>query len=274
MKTRVLTALVILAIYVPAFIIGGYFIDVVLSLSALIATWEFTRMFKKGQINHFVLIVSLLFSGALFWLIKLFFIGEIHVDFVFAVVFLFVIVGAMLLVFVEEFTADTFGQMFVSVYYPVFGFASLALLRSYENGLWIVGFLFMITTMTDTFAYIFGVRFGKHRLAEKISPKKSIEGSVYGTLSAIVLTIGYLLIVQLESIGEIPMSIPISILLILVISIVGQIGDLSASKMKRDYGVKDYSNLFPGHGGIMDRFDSVTLAAMILLFIAMAVDVL
>lgn len=274
MKTRSLTALVILAIYVPAFLIGGYVVDIVLCLSAMIATWEFLRMFNKENNNKFVLVVSLLFTATLFWVIKLFFIGDMHVDFVFATVFFFVILGAMLLVFIEEFGANEFGNMFISVYYPVFGFVSLALLRSFDSGVFIIGFLFMITTMTDTFAYIFGIRFGKHRLAVKISPKKSIEGSVYGTLSAVVLTIVYLLLANLESIGSISMTIPVSIGLILVLSAVGQIGDLTASKMKRDYGVKDYSNLFPGHGGIMDRFDSVTLAAMVLLFIAMAVDIL
>lgn len=274
MKTRVITGAILIAFFVPMFVIGGWILDVVLCIAAMIATWEFSRMFNKENNRLFVVVVSLLFTGVLFYTIKYFFIGDLPVDVVFATVFLFVILGAMLLVFIERFGANEFGNMFISVYYPVFGFASLSILREISDGLLVIGFLFMITAMTDTFAYVFGVRFGKHRLAEKISPKKSIEGSVYGTLSATVLTIAYLYLVDLQVIWSLNLTVFVSVGLIVVLSVVGQIGDLAASKMKRDYGVKDYSNLFPGHGGIMDRFDSVILAAMVLLAIVMAVDVL
>ena len=274
MKTRLITGALLLAFFVPVFIIGGWVLDIVLCLSAMIATWEFLRMFNKEKNNLAIVIIAQFFTATLFFLVKFFVIGELHVDFVFATVFLFVILGAMLLVFIEDFGANEFGNMFISVYYPMFGFVSLSFLRWLPDGVYVIGFLFMITAMTDTFAYVFGIRFGKHRLAEKISPKKSIEGSVYGTLSALVLTIGYVYLVDLQAIWSIELNIWVTIGLIVLISIVGQIGDLSASKMKRDYEVKDYSNLFPGHGGIMDRFDSVLLAGMILLFVGMAVDVL
>lgn len=274
MKTRLITGALLLAFFVPMFLLGGWALDIVLLLCALIATWEFSRMFNKENNNKLVLVIQLLFTGGLFLAVKFFLLEELHVDVVFALVFFFTIVGALLLVFIDDFGANEFGNMFISVYYPVFGFVSIAFLRALPNGLLVIGFLFMVTAMTDTFAYIFGVRFGKHRLAEKISPKKSIEGSVYGSLSAIVLTLGYVLLTDLQFIGSIEMTIVTSVGLILLISIVGQIGDLSASKMKRDSEVKDYSNLFPGHGGIMDRFDSATLAAMILLLIVMVVDVL
>ena len=274
MKTRVITGALLLAFFIPMFIIGGWTLDIVLMLCAMIATWEFSRMFNKEKNSKLILMIQLLFTAGLFLAVKFFLLKELHVDIVFALVFFFTIVGALLLVFFEDFSANEFGNMFISVFYPVFGFVSIVFLRALDDGLLIIGFLFMVTAMTDTFAYVFGIRFGKHRLAEKISPKKSIEGSVYGTLSAIVLTMGYILLTDLQFIGSIEMTILTSIGLILLISIVGQIGDLSASKMKRDSGVKDYSNLFPGHGGIMDRFDSATLAAMILLFIVMLVDVL
>ncbi len=156
--------------------------------------------------------------------------------------------------------------------YPAVGFSALFALRA--DSLYVIGFLFMITVMTDTFGYVVGVPFGKHKLAVKISPKKSIEGSIGGTLAATVLTMAYIYIVNLEMIGAIELNFVISLFLVIFISITGQVGDLIASKLKRDYNIKDYSNIFPGHGGMMDRFDSVLFASMVIMIISKVVEIL
>ena len=108
---------------------------------------------------------------------------------------------------------------------------------------------------TDIFAYEFGIRLGKHKLCPHISPKKSIEGSLFGLLFAVIIgtTVAYFAKTYEAFNINIFLFIPIS----LGLSIVSQIGDLVASKLKRTYDIKDYSNLFPGHGGVLDRFDSV-----------------
>jgi phosphatidate cytidylyltransferase len=176
------------------------------------------------------------------------------------------------LVFKDAFKGDNFGQLLVAVFYPAIGFGALAWLRNY--GIYSIGFLFIITIMTDVFAYIVGIKFGKHRLAIKISPKKSIEGSIGGTSFALIFTLIYIYILDFNQLAEIQLDILTSISLIIFISIVGQIGDLIASKLKRGYGIKDFSNLFPGHGGVMDRFDSTIFAAMVILLISKAVELL
>ena len=107
--------------------------------------------------------------------------------------------------------------------------------------------------MTDTFAYFSGYLFGKHKLIPKISPKKTIEGSIGGVIGSIVCCIifGYIFkldIIQMIIIGGLG-------------SVIAQIGDLFASAIKRYVGIKDYGKLIPGHGGILDRFDSVILVA-------------
>jgi phosphatidate cytidylyltransferase len=269
MKTRVITGTILAVVLIPIFYFGGKSLDVLLMIASMAATWEMSRMFNKEvQQSRIILGVQLLLSGGLFYVVRSFYNGELTLDWTFNVIVLLVLIGSLSLVFNDKFSTKEFGNMLISVLYPALGFSAISGLRSMENGLLVIGFLFMVTIMTDTFAYIFGVRFGKHRLAVKISPKKSVEGSVYGSLSAIVLTLIYMYFAKLEVIGNIELNVFVSILLILVISIFGQIGDLIASKMKRDYGVKDYSNLFPGHGGVMDRFDSAIFAALILMLIS------
>ena len=108
----------------------------------------------------------------------------------------------------------------------------------------------------------------------KISPKKSWEGSIGGTFFALLFALLYIFGFGVEMIGNLEVTLLGSIVIIALLSIFGQIGDLIASKFKRDYGVKDYSNLFPGHGGVMDRFDSVIFAAMILVFMSEVVGLL
>ena len=110
----------------------------------------------------------------------------------------------------------------------------------------------LITILTDTFAYIGGRLFGRHKLIERISPNKTIEGSIIGSLiGTIVPTIFYIYMIS-------PGSNIIKIVLItLVLSIVGQFGDLVFSSIKRHYKIKDFSNIMPGHGGVLDRLDSI-----------------
>lgn len=272
MKTRTITGVILVAILVPIFILGGLALNILLMALTLAATYELFKMYNtRSNLPISIMIFELVLGGLLYFTIQGYYLGDSSLEYVFLLLILIVIIGAMLLVFVSNFNANNYGEMFVAILYPSLGFGAILALRSL--GLYNIGFLFMITIMTDVFAYLVGVKFGKHRLAINISPKKSIEGSIGGTFFAIVLTMLYVYIFSITSIGDIELNIIISISLIMFISIVGQIGDLVASKLKRNYGIKDYSNIFPGHGGVMDRFDSAIFAAMVLMLISKVVGI-
>lgn len=140
---------------------------------------------------------------------------------------------------------------------------------THHEGIYFVGIAFACSWFTDTFAYIVGVKFGKHKMAPVLSPKKSIEGAIGGVVITSLLNV---LIIYLFTIGcknlydhtffsasaiKYLLIIPVS----MILSLVSMLGDLSASAIKRNFGIKDYSQLIPGHGGIMDRFDSCIFVA-------------
>ena len=148
--------------------------------------------------------------------------------------------------------------IFSLIYIP-FLLSTLIDIKGLENGSLILWIVFIGAFATDTFAYFSGVFLGKHKLCPEISPKKTIEGSIGGTIGAIILLLLYGLLLEKTfkmDINYIKLGI-----LGLVISPISQIGDLTASIIKRKYGLKDYGNLFPGHGGILDRLDSVIATA-------------
>lgn len=127
---------------------------------------------------------------------------------------------------------------------------------------------------TDSGAYLAGRAFGKHKMAPKISPKKTIEGAVGGILFSVVLNLAAFFIFQ-KITGQTPMPWWLIAIITIPISFLGMMGDLSASVIKRNYGIKDFGKLFPGHGGVMDRFDSAlftfsALYAIVLTYVNLA----
>lgn len=148
--------------------------------------------------------------------------------------------------------------LFGGVALPSF-LASLIYLRMMDQGRYLVLLPVICAFLTDAGAYFAGVFLGKHRGITKVSPNKSLEGYIGGILSGGIFMLLYALI--LNQFAGITVSYPIMAVYGLVGSAVTELGDLSFSLVKRQYGVKDYGNLLPGHGGMLDRFDSMIFAA-------------
>ncbi len=149
---------------------------------------------------------------------------------------------------------EIFAALFGGAVLPFFLSLMLTVLMG-EKGKYLVLMPFIAAWMSDTCAYFGGTFFGKHKLAPEISPKKTVEGSAIGIVGACLFQLLYAWI--LMRFFEIRLNIPVVILFGLAGAAVGQIGDLALSLVKREVGIKDYGKLMPGHGGVLDRFDSV-----------------
>ena len=163
------------------------------------------------------------------------------------------------------------GVTFLGIIYVPMMLSSLIYLRSafdrYFPTIQAAGFYFIMVILVsiwicDTFAYMFGKKLGRHKLYQKVSPNKSVEGAVAGFIGAVLV----MLLVNIS--GILPFSLETSLVMGAAIGIVGQLGDLVESWFKRDVGVKDSSSLLPGHGGMLDRFDSLIFVAPVLLILS------
>lgn len=160
-------------------------------------------------------------------------------------------------------TFSSVSSIFTAVLYIVVGFLSISLLRYHtEAGRYLYLLVFIAPWVTDTFAYFTGRFFGRHKLIPEISPKKTVEGAIGGTLFGILSFVVFGLVMQ-YALGHTPNYAVLAVSGALC-AFLSQIGDLIASLIKRERGVKDYGSIFPGHGGVMDRFDSVLTTAPLL----------
>ena len=166
-------------------------------------------------------------------------------------------------------TLSHVGNAYLTGFYIIAAFTALSLLRyRVLAGQYVYLICFIGAWVTDTFAYFCGFLFGKHKLIPDVSPKKTIEGSIGGTLFCVLFMILYGWIVQWMSAGDVVANYLVLGISGLFIAIVSQVGDLLMSAIKRTYGIKDYGKLFPGHGGVLDRFDSVLAVALVLIVIS------
>lgn len=138
---------------------------------------------------------------------------------------------------------------------------------SKADGLLFVLFGISSAWVTDMFAYFIGSKFGKHKMTPKISPKKSWEGAVGGVVGAVLINLLVFLIFNLAVKERLLLPYWAVILITIALAIISMLGDLSASVIKRNYGAKDFGKLIPGHGGVMDRFDSCLFVLPVLYFI-------
>ena len=291
---RVITAIWMMAIFIPFIFLGGWFFYGFCCAAALIGTFELTRIHvNKHNLNKNLLILVPLLSAGLPILVG-------YLDMTnairFSAVMLYLVLAVLILYILPLFSKNmkmTDAFYFVgSILYCGGGFTILSFVRNIDiytslnlhigtldlcaSGLFIFGYVYLTTLMTDVGAYEIGRRFGKHKLIPEVSPNKTIEGSIGGTVFGTVIGSTALILLEvffdfkLLSIEALWVRILLIILITFVLTIFIQMGDLIASKLKREYEIKDYSNLFPGHGGMMDRFDSA-LVAFTVFFIILAI---
>ena len=287
MKQRVLTSLGIGLIGIPILLLSEYIVyPIFLGLLSAIAVWELLRVFGLHK-RYEVSILAYLISGLLPVFAHRFFTGGDQSGYLLitaAVLFGFLLYLAALCVFGKEIalqkgmgTDDKGGQrillfgdvaaVFLSVTYVAVSFTAMSLTRYMQNGVYIFSLVFVAAWMCDVFAYFTGRLFGKHKLAPHLSPKKTIEGSVGGIVFAILGCMLYGFIIEKATALE--ARYLVLALLGLVLSVISQIGDLWASLIKREHGIKDYSQILPGHGGVMDRFDSILAISTVLMAVCM-----
>ncbi|WMI79864.1 phosphatidate cytidylyltransferase [Anaerotignum sp. MB30-C6] len=263
MKTRIISALVLLPFLIFVVVSGGLWLKGATIILGLIGMHEFYQAFSKENTGlHIIGYIFASFYG-------LFMEQIINADNYFNIfVSLFLVVLLIYTVVCHNKTNALDGMSgFFGFFYAFFLLSHIYLIREFAYGKYLVWLAFIAAFGCDTGAYFIGVNFGKHKLIPFLSPKKTIEGSIGGILTATLLSLAYGL-----WIGNVVVFEDVNLLLLCGLagffgSFLAQIGDLAASAMKRLTTIKDFGKLIPGHGGVLDRFDSVILTAPALYYI-------
>jgi len=247
-KQRIVTGLLIAGVTFPPLYFGGIILDVLLMAFAVIGINEVIKCFNlKNELLYTFLVFTITLCAYVFSINQLTF---------FIVIFLLVLF--IMSILDVNFTIDHLAILFTSTILVILAVVGIRELRDFN-----VMLLFLVligTYATDSFAYLIGSKFGKHKLIERISPKKTVEGLLGGWIMSFVF-IMLIYYIWLTPVITLIQAIVIGIILPLI----GQLGDLAFSMIKRKYQLKDFGSIFPGHGGILDRVDSLVFTVIIML---------
>ena len=261
MKKRVISAIVMVAIFVPLLILGNEAFAIFMTILSVAGLYELIHVREKTKkfpylVKVFAYILVVCFS-VMNYQKNVF---SYTVDYrVMAIIIFAFLLPILFTNKKESYTINDALYMVGSLLFIALSFNLVILVRNYDLNYLI--YILLITTMTDIFAFITGKYIGKHKLAPEISPNKTIEGLIGGVfMGTFIPTVFYFTVMNSH------ISLVLLIFITALLSIVGQLGDLVFSSIKRTYQIKDFSNLIPGHGGILDRFDSLvfTMLAFIL----------
>ncbi|NEU29341.1 phosphatidate cytidylyltransferase [bacterium LRH843] len=260
MKERLITGIIGGILFISMVLIGGWIFTLFIVAVAFVAMIELLKMrqIEPFSITGFISILSMLaFLLPKKWVDL---VVPAHVTKVEILIGIIVILLMITVLSKNSFTFDHVGFVILSSLYVGLGFHFLITARDVsEHGLLLVFFILILIWTTDSFAYFVGRKWGKYKLWPEISPKKTIEGSIGGIVAAFLIgTLFYLFV------PDIFKSYLSALLVIFIVSTFGQIGDLVQSALKRHYEVKDSGTILPGHGGILDRFDSLIFVMPVL----------
>jgi phosphatidate cytidylyltransferase len=251
---RIATSIVGIPILVGLILIGNPYLKWAAAAIALIGVYEFYHLIeKKYKPIHY-----LGYGAAFFYFLGLsFFKNNL---FIYLSLWLFVLLIVMLLKN-PKYSIIDIAITFLAPIYIAFFLSAVVFTRDFSGGEYWIGLIFISAWGSDTCAYLVGVNFGKHKLAPILSPNKTIEGSIGGLVGAGILAFLYTLLGNLLG-YTVAMQYQWVIIAIAIFgAAISQLGDLVSSAMKREFNQKDFGFLFPGHGGVLDRFDSILLVA-------------
>ena len=255
-KTRLISGIILVIIALATIIPGGPVLYVTLLAISLIGMQELYRAMKVREKNfNFLELAG--YAGAVCYYLSLLKGGELPQM---ALMFALVLLMAVYVFTYPTYHADQIMSAMFGILYVAVMLSYIYKTRCLEGGGWLVGLIFLSSWGSDTCAYCVGMLIGKHKMAPVLSPKKSVEGGIGGVAGAALLGVIYA-----AATGG-PMAE--YALICAVGALISMVGDLAASAIKRNQGIKDYGKLIPGHGGILDRFDSVIFTAPAIYFLA------
>lgn len=257
MKIRIISALVMLLIFVPLLLTGGTPFSLLMLVISLMGLYELYKVKRKQkEVPILIELFGYIIGG--FLTLNNFTSSDLLVTIDYRIVAFMLFVFILPIVFINDskkYSVDDALFMIGATLFVGLSMNLLIIIRNYDL-LYII-YIFLITIMTDTFALITGKFIGKNKFAPKISPKKTWEGffggALWGTIAGTVF---------FNTAINTNINIFVVILVTLCLSVIGQLGDLVFSSIKRYYGEKDFSKLIPGHGGILDRLDSTIFVVL------------
>ena len=262
-KERTISAVVLVIVALAAILPGGIILALTLYVVSIIGFLELTkacgvRTQKMNSLEGIGILCITLYYAVMY------FVQDTSYSMPLVILMLIALMFVYVFGFSKYHANQVMNTYFALIYAPVM-LSFVFLTRQLENGIYLVWMIFISSWISDTCAYLVGVMIGKHKLAPVLSPKKSIEGAVGGVAGAAL--VGALFGAYLDNVLLLENFAVILAIVGGVGSVISQVGDLAASAIKRNHEIKDYGKLIPGHGGIMDRFDSVIFTAPITYFL-------